>query len=1272
MKSVADVCRTASYVIRRGSVVALPALLSILSAALAAEVRAQPVRLTANDVEDVPLAGEPAFAGQIYVSADSRLYLLGNPPDATPIGPVGATADRAVGGRAFGVLPASVIGAGHTSDVAAVFRGTYPIPLQIVAGTWKAWPTPCEADDRLWPVPWNQTYGGPNASDFGTMTLFAASKHDTCANPAAGGTPCTTPPFIANTDLFASDGDALVRLTADCGSFLSPASYVGGLADAGHVAWFGVVDHGLTGGALKDFFCGVYLDRKPIVEVPYPDGFTGPQCPSVAGFHDDTILIQVGDGANLRYSVSRGGAAPVPLEGTPFAELLRGGQLIISDYEGKDGNLRYSLVDKSNARHVLFDAGLTPGVFYHAGLAASDAAGRFVWVEDSRALHLWENGADRVIPTPGVDYIVHDEGDRPVLAGGRIALVGYPVDGAREIYLYADGTVARVTNNDFDDEHPVLDGVDGKNLFWVGRPLDPDGGGGDAEIYTTMEPLPIYCAVDGLGQALGEVQLSQDRGAAPPLVFYADKDGCAAVDPSVGAGTIRVTLHDRRNLLRVYYDAEPAKADLETKTVWFDVPLPPAAKPSAKLNPIRSTDALIGALPATMVDQAFYQTKLMSLAQMYAYTQRAARWSQEHLFSQEVVDQVFEDTGERLWLGPVRVVGYHATEASASAYTDFDDEGQRFSVLAYSRDGSHASAAEHPDNAEWHEYGHHIQGASLMGGAGFIPPNDGCAFDHRGLLNGSSAFSFTEAWAEFFSSVLQDQELTAAEKITNHPWVYTAGAGDDLDMNLDRLDVWRMCGLDEEIAIAAALWTIYRDDRALFGPLWQTLNRDRTEDVATLYAGLLALYATDVAGTKRVNDTFQSHGLCQNLGNNCACDPGETLGAPAHDLAFALPVRITGSTDAAGNPVYACWQLPATGDCSVSPSGYVVAGQDGAGEIGSLPGSPPVEPVCVKGADLCDPALAPATNFFALPAASPDFGKPTQTMCDGLADAAVGLINESQILVLPAPDRRRRPDDLGAATVLSIVDGASGAELPEAYLASHIVCSGVDAARSRDSAGPVRGLPRPFTPGAPRGACTIELTVTAPGYAPSAPKSFPASDVAGGRLPDRLVFTLTPSSAAARPTIVATAAVSAGSGGDTVTLHAEVSGGVAPYRVFWQTGDGALLEGVDVIHPDADRATVEVGARAYVFDGMGQLAVAGIAFSGSGDAEEVTSPDGADLEPGAEVASEVIVDGAAPDGAADGAASDGGCGCGGGGVGGDALVVGLALAVLVRRSKTRF
>ncbi|MBI5501967.1 MAG: PKD domain-containing protein [Deltaproteobacteria bacterium] len=1198
---------------RRRLATAWAAVVGTMAAATGAHAA---VRLTDNGVDDVLLQRGDATGGRIYAVCDGHACLL---PDTEPIGPDGTTLTDAARGMAIGSAPAAAYYPGATGRVPVFARAGLVAPLVGPAQRVNALPDgSCPVVDLSGAAALDLT--GPLLPvRFGGRALTWVARTDGC--PPSGGCPVPT------NDLYSSDGAAWTRLTSDCWD--QNATAVPYASDGGSVAWTGIRQ---TGAGTPEARCGVYVDDRAIVERAIDPG---PCDFMLLDYRDGAVLFETSDAAGARVlQLGRDGGVPVTLlagdeVSGAVAKLLHGGMVTLHR-PNPDGLDNLWLSDDRGELHLLYegDGGVGGG-----GAESSTTDGRYVyWIDEPGMpdrLYVWDNAAGAATEVPLPAGLGPGGVGAAVIDGDRIAFPGSYLPrraGDPEIYLVEDGVVVPVTANDFPDDSPVLAG---SRLYWLGRP-DP-GADPDWEIFTG-DPLPRFCFHSGYvdeyfrSGRLANVLVTLTYAGGTTSDWPADDEGCLPYEPE-GLAKVRVTLRDRDGLVRVF---DHAPADIERDVVWFefDAPFPGpdlfAARPASRLDATNVPDDVEPHTTRTAIFPDADNLRLRDLAQKYHYVERAARFARRNLFAPGVLDDIGDP---RPALGEILVLGY-ATGAfdwappPKLAVFDriglFDRPALLFGGTAGNPGTSDAAHPGSPTNVDLHEYGHYLQWVSRMGGVNAMPSGGGCEQNHAGLVNGSSEDSVAEGWAEFFALALRRDELMA-----RNPALYVVSPTDVTDYDVDPLTVWSNCG-EEEGAAGAVLWdALTRPVRHELVDLWVALNRGNAANLPQVFAALKADPAHFAAAD--VDASFDRRGVCHDVDGNRSCDPGEVLGAAAFDWAFAVRMPLDGDDP----PVFGCAPPP----CPPT-GGTVLMDRAGHGRLGSLP----LDGACALPAriEVCRGHGQPA--FFPLPA--PDFGDLAASRCPACTPGTDPgwSFNENAVLVLPNPLRQGRPDDRGPAVFLRVEDAGSGEALEVAVLRATVACTGADAPLGREAAGPVHGLPRYLAVRLPEGACSMQVTASAPGYAISEPLLLD-----DGTIPDSHTFVLSPSGEPALPALGAVATPAAGPAPLAVHLAAVPSGGVAPYAVRWMTGDGASIDGAEADHVYESVSSAPYHAVAIAQDSLGNRAVAEVTITvtggGGGDGDADAGPDG-ELDIGADV-----------DATRDGPTSDAGAGGGGAGCG---------------------
>lgn len=181
-----------------------------------------------------------------------------------------------------------------------------------------------------------------------------------------------------------------------------------------------------------------------------------------------------------------------------------------------------------------------------------------------------------------------------------------------------------------------------------------------------------------------------------------------------------------------------------------------------------------------------------------------------------------------------------------------------------------------PDNREYHEFGHHVNADSSMGGENTYPNMGSGDTNHGGVENSDSSDSVIEGFAEFFSI-----------SIANDPVYNWAGGATNLQWNLHfTKDKKGKTIPDEEFMVASLLWDLADADNesgdniALgFEGVWRRLNSEKITTVRSLYLDLkkwgVGSWDMDKNGMTDLDDLFIRHWMFHNTDDDTLFDRGE-------------------------------------------------------------------------------------------------------------------------------------------------------------------------------------------------------------------------------------------------------------------------------------------------------------------------------------------------------------------------------------------------------------
>lgn len=200
-------------------------------------------------------------------------------------------------------------------------------------------------------------------------------------------------------------------------------------------------------------------------------------------------------------------------------------------------------------------------------------------------------------------------------------------------------------------------------------------------------------------------------------------------------------------------------------------------------------------------------------------------------------------------------------------------------------------SADSPDNREYHEFGHHVNTDSKMGGENNIPTlsawGDG---NHRGAWNSNSLDSVEEGFAEFFSLMVKgNPQYRWGGTVTNlqrnfHLWLNSSTKKPIIYNNLGN-----QTDPIEEFNVASLLWDIVDNDREngdyiSFGAekTWDVLNSPNITTVRSIYLAFnRTIGRNDTNKTDGLSDLdalFVEHKFFYDRDRDRVWDPNETIG----------------------------------------------------------------------------------------------------------------------------------------------------------------------------------------------------------------------------------------------------------------------------------------------------------------------------------------------------------------------------------------------------------
>ncbi len=200
-------------------------------------------------------------------------------------------------------------------------------------------------------------------------------------------------------------------------------------------------------------------------------------------------------------------------------------------------------------------------------------------------------------------------------------------------------------------------------------------------------------------------------------------------------------------------------------------------------------------------------------------------------------------------------------------------------------------SADSPDNREYHEFGHHINTDSKMGGENNIPTLSALGDEnHRGAWNSNSLDSVEEGFAEFFSLMVKgNPQYRWGGTVTNlqrnfHLW---------LNSSTKKPIIYKNHGNQtdpiEEFNVASLLWDLVDNDKEKgdFISLgaektWAVLNSPNITTVRSIYLAFnRTIGRNDTNKTDGLSDLdvlFVEHKFFYDRDRDRVWDPNETIG----------------------------------------------------------------------------------------------------------------------------------------------------------------------------------------------------------------------------------------------------------------------------------------------------------------------------------------------------------------------------------------------------------
>jgi hypothetical protein len=271
-------------------------------------------------------------------------------------------------------------------------------------------------------------------------------------------------------------------------------------------------------------------------------------------------------------------------------------------------------------------------------------------------------------------------------------------------------------------------------------------------------------------------------------------------------------------------------------------------------------------------------SRLSELAEIYIEMRRFSTWIRANLTP---------DTGPRVprytfaTLSPTGAVPQHLSFYNASSDEIF--MGIADSVYT-TRDGSNGPR-QAPENAEWHEFAHHLHRSHMNSSGAFVCPDGEPPVNHAGWVNQTTCDSLIEGFAEFLPTLVDGDPIYANNmaNLEDHTKAWHGGiAGGRTSEDIAVAALLRDLvdpGAEFEDTLASILdglpVPVLYDDRVglPIATLWQIFKTHRPKTVLDLYralvqdaGGALTALSIDLDGdgtldVSRIDQPFLMHGF---------------------------------------------------------------------------------------------------------------------------------------------------------------------------------------------------------------------------------------------------------------------------------------------------------------------------------------------------------------------------------------------------------------------------
>ncbi len=408
----------------------------------------------------------------------------------------------------------------------------------------------------------------------------------------------------------------------------------------------------------------------------------------------------------------------------------------------------------------------------------------------------------------------------------------------------------------------LTDGENGKtcpaDCFEIcGNGIDDDNNGlvdcADTQVCGTdpfcSQDLSIR-VVDGVyGKPMKYIPVAitvKDKSKSNDMLGYTDTTGIVkfkidmAQYESPVMAYAALALKDKDGIIKVVYDNDADPIVVETKVFilpWGKEPLELAISEDSSFIDTKASDSR-------------YVSNLADLSLIYYNTMEAVDFFRNDLGHEYDATKL-----------PVTIHAFSSAGICTACYSP------RQKAIYFDKQESLRTSINAPENREWHEFSHHVM-VDVYGNMPALATGDK---NHGGFSNSETEDSFSEAFAEFWPSVMGNDDLYSG--------FYNLKSG---------TRAWDNYGSSEELAFLSTMWDVKGEMTNGYKDLWTLVKSNKPQDVKQFYSAVTDIYPSD----KTVIDAiFIKHGffkdgnpgngkrdlgeVCWDTNKNKVCDAGD-------------------------------------------------------------------------------------------------------------------------------------------------------------------------------------------------------------------------------------------------------------------------------------------------------------------------------------------------------------------------------------------------------------